>query len=168
MNTPICEVCLKSDILCAACKEKLEKKKISEIDIEVSKFLYELSSKVSSLNNLKLLKVYEATNMLVILVGKGNIPIIIGKGGSVIKSISKKFSKNIKIIEEGSNNYYEIGASLLSNPKIYGINIVFKNGEEIYKFRIPSLEKQKIEPYIDDFSKLFKQIFNKNAIVCFE
>jgi len=36
VNTPICNFCAKTGVLCKKCKTKLRKKKITHLDVEIS------------------------------------------------------------------------------------------------------------------------------------
>jgi transcription antitermination factor NusA-like protein len=166
MNAPICEVCLKSDILCSGCKAKLDEGKISEADVKVSRYLYSLSEKIQSLKNAKIVKVVELADTMVILVGKGSAPIVIGKGANVLKSLSKNFGKNIKIIEEGSD-IVKVAESILSVKPI-AVNILYRKDGETYKFRLPSSMKQKVTISEENFSRLMKNITGRMATFVFE
>lgn len=73
MQAPICEVCLKSDILCSACQDKLDKGIISNGDIEVAKYLYKLSEKMKSIRDVKVLRIINS-DALIIITGRGTHP----------------------------------------------------------------------------------------------
>ena len=102
MQTTICEVCLKSKILCNACQDKLSKGIITKGEIEISKYIFKLSEKMRSIRNVKIIKIINS-DVLIIVTGRGDAARLVGKGGSVVKLIAKKFRKSIRILEEASN-----------------------------------------------------------------
>ena len=96
MKGIICNNCLQSETLCPECNKKLEQGIITKKDIDISRIIYNLSKKVKSLENIKLLKTVDAT-VLTIICGSGDGPMLVGRGGSVVKVLAKHFKKNIKI-----------------------------------------------------------------------
>ncbi len=83
MKAPICEVCLKTDgILCPADEKKLQDGIISELDVKVARLLYKLLGDA----DIEFKKAVEAGDLVVIVVGEGDVPVVIGKGGKNIKA----------------------------------------------------------------------------------
>ena len=160
METPICEVCIKSKILCKACKEKLEKKEISKPDIEVSRLIYKISKDAKTLKDVSIKKVIELSNLIVIVCKEGDAAKIVGKTGIIVKKLSKELGKPIKVIEE-SKNKKEFLQNLLFPTPILGINILYTPKEEILRIRIP---KRKIMPTLrKSINEFAKHLFNKKV-----
>lgn len=163
MRSQICKVCLKSEILCKACQDKLDSNVISNIDIEVSRFLYKLEDKIKSLQNAELIKVIDG-NVIILVSKKGDGGKFVGKEGFVVKLLAKQFNKPIKVVELAEIK--EFVENLLSPISISGINIVFTPEGEKYRIRIN--KKQKLSVSEQDFVDLIKNIFNKPAEIILE
>ncbi len=145
IHREICEVCLKSDVLCPACEEKFEKGRLEKIDIEVARFLESLKEKFKVLRDAKILKVFKTEENIIIIAKKGDAPKLIGKNGAIVKILSKEFKKPVKIVE-----YDEDIRKFLNNlvfpASIEGVNIVYgKNGETKYKIRVTRNYARKID-----------------------
>jgi transcription antitermination factor NusA-like protein len=166
MQSPICEVCLKSDFLCSACQEKLNSGKISQIDIEISRYLYDLSEKMRSIRDVKILKIIDC-GTLIILTGRGDAAKLVGRDGVIVKKIAKDFKKSIRILEEAPSfeNFVE---NLIFPASISGINTLFKENEEVYRIRIPSTQRNQILVTPEGFSKIIFNFYNLKAEIVFE
>lgn len=166
MQTPICEVCLKSDMLCSACQGRLETNKITKTEIDVSRFIYTLSNKVKSLGDVKIEKVIDS-NSLIIIAKKGDAAKLVGKGGSVVKALAKQFGKSIKIIEQ-SGNFKEFMINLLSPVNITGVNILYTPSGEIHKIRVAGVQKTNVSISNEDIISIASALFNKKAEIVVE
>ena len=162
MKTPICEICLNSDLLCSAC----EQKNVSENEIKVLKFLFKLSDKVRSLDDIKIIRVIDS-DIVLIISGKGDGAKIVGKGGSIVKALAKEFGKSIKVIEE-ADDFKEFLQKLFSPVQIIGVNTVFSQHGEQYKIRISVSNKGKIQVSPEIFSEIIENIYKNRAEIAFE
>ncbi|MCD6477312.1 MAG: hypothetical protein J7K26_04125 [Candidatus Aenigmarchaeota archaeon] len=165
MKAPICENCLQSESLCDQCKQKLDDNIITQKDIEVSRFINTLSQKIKSLKNVTIVKAIDAT-ILTIVCGLGDGPMLVGRNGSVVKVLAKKFKKNIKIIEYYDN--FEEFARKLLEPAEITISSVFSPEGQYYKIKIPSQQESNIGFTNQCLEKIFKDVCNKNVKVVFE
>lgn len=166
MQTSICEVCLKSDLLCNVCLEKLKKGHLNEKEIDVIRFLYNLSNKIKSLEDVKLVKVIDS-DILVIISGKGDTAKLVGKGGSVVKELAKEFKKSVKIIEQ-SENFKEFIHNFLSPVAVNGINTIFTPKGEIFRIRISNSQKNRLPISYHGFSQVMENLYNSKAEIVFE
>ena len=73
LRTPFHEFCLRSDVLCRSCQEKLEKGEVSEFDLEISKILMSSEEGKVSTEGIEFLKSYAARGILLIKLRKGNM-----------------------------------------------------------------------------------------------
>ena len=97
MKAPICDICLRSSILCVACLAKLEKGEISEGDVRISRALFDATERFKSLRGVIIHKVIETPNNILIIPDKGDAAKIIGKGGTIVKELIKILGKNVRI-----------------------------------------------------------------------
>jgi transcription antitermination factor NusA-like protein len=101
VKTALCSFCLKSGILCQKCSEKVKSGEVSELDLKVARLLLSLEEIYPSLQNVYFYKAVDADKTLAILVGKGDVPRLLGYGGKIIKALGEKTGKSIRILEYG-------------------------------------------------------------------
>jgi transcription antitermination factor NusA-like protein len=166
MQAPICEVCLKSNILCSACQEKLNSGKISQKDVDISRYLYDLSDKMRSIRDIKILRIVDCGS-LIIITGRGDAAKLVGKGGVVVKKIAKDFKKSIRILEEAPS-FKDFVEELLSPAPINGINTLYKDDIEIYRIKIPAIQKNNIMITPEIFSQIISNFYKLKAEIVFE
>ncbi|HDD46414.1 MAG TPA: transcription elongation factor NusA [Candidatus Aenigmarchaeota archaeon] len=159
MKAPICDVCLTSDILCKADKEKMEKGIISESDVRVSRSIYELSKHVRPLKDITIKKVIETNNLVVIVCKEGDASKIIGKSGVIVKKLSKHLGKTVRVIEE-AKDMRDFVQKLLFPTYVLGINILYTPEKEIYKIKIP---KKRANINTKSLEEIIKKAFGVEA-----
>lgn len=166
MHAPICEVCLKSNILCSVCQEKLSRGETTEREIEVCRYLYGLEEKVKNLKEARILKVCDS-NSLFIITAKGDAAKIVGRRGSIVKELAKKHNKPIRVVEF-SDNFREFVENLLSPAVLTTISIMYTTDGETYKIIVPSSQKTRLFLLESDFSGIIKNLYGKEAQIVFE
>lgn len=166
MQAPICEVCLKSNILCSGCQEKLNTGKINQKDIEISRYLYNLSERMRSIRDIKILKVVDC-GTLIIITDVGDAAKLVGRDGVVVKKIAKDFKKSIRILEEAPS-FKDFVENLLSPAPISGINTLYKEDKEVYRVKIPSIQKNNVIISPEIFSQIISNFYNLKAEIVFE
>jgi transcription antitermination factor NusA-like protein len=166
MQTPICDKCLESKDLCVICQEKLKNKEITKKEVSVLRHIYKLSNKTKSLKGIKIVKVIDC-NILLIITGRGDVARLVGKGGSIVKLLAKKFKKQIRILEEGTN-FKEFIEELITPAHIKGINTLYRNNEEIFKVRVPEFQKNHLILSPENFSQVISDFYNRKAEIVFE
>ncbi|RZN46189.1 transcription elongation factor NusA [archaeon] len=144
MKSPICDICLKSGILCPGCQEKVIKGEISELEVEISLKLYNLLQKYKMPQELTFHKAIETDDTVVLVVGENQIGTIVGKGGKVVKSLQKDLEKKIRVIEN-TDDIKKIAQDLIHPARIAGINILYlPGGGTKKKLRIPVEDEKKL------------------------
>ena len=101
MKTELCSFCLKSGMLCQKCSTKVKNGEISKLDLEIARLLLSLEEKYPSLQNISFFKAFDVGRTLAIVVGHGDVPRLLGYGGKIVKTISEKSGKSIRILEQG-------------------------------------------------------------------
>jgi hypothetical protein len=81
MKTPICDICLKSDILCPACIDKIERGIISNDDIGSLKKIKSASARIKPLQGIMIKRIFNTRGFMVLVCEKGNATRIIGGAG---------------------------------------------------------------------------------------
>jgi transcription antitermination factor NusA-like protein len=101
LKTELCSFCLKSGILCQKCSTKVKEGEISKLDLKIARLLLSLEEKYPSLQKISFYKAVDVGRTLAIVVGHGDVPRLLGYGGKIIKTISEKNGKSIRILEQG-------------------------------------------------------------------
>ncbi len=169
MKAPICEVCLKTDdILCPADEKKLQDGIITELDVKVARLLYKLLGDV----DIEFKKAVEAGDLIVIVVGKGDVPVVIGKGGKNIKALVKELGKRVRVIEgieaETTEEIKKLVTDLFYPASVFGVNVVYKpGGEKYYKILVFGREKKKLPEKPEILESVLSQIIGKEVTISF-
>ncbi|MDH5481654.1 MAG: hypothetical protein OEY22_02060 [Candidatus Bathyarchaeota archaeon] len=101
MKTTLCSFCLKSGILCQKCLAKLKSGEFNNVDLKIARVLLSLEEKYPSLQNVYFHKTVDADKTLAIIVGKGDVPRLLGYGGKIMKALSEETGKAIRVLEFG-------------------------------------------------------------------
>jgi transcription antitermination factor NusA-like protein len=101
VKTVLCSFCLKSGILCKKCSERVKKGEITELDLKIARLLLSLEENYPSLQNVYFYKAVEADKTLAIMVGKGDVPRLLGYGGKIIKALGEKTGRDVRVLEYG-------------------------------------------------------------------
>jgi len=169
MKAPICEVCLKTDdILCPADEKKLQEGIISELDVTVARMLYKLLGDV----DIEFKKAVKAGDLIVIVVGKGDVPIVIGKGGKNIKTLVKELGKRIRVIEgietKNPEELKKLATDLFYPAGVFGVNVVYKpDGGQYYKILIPRKDSKKLPEKPELLEAILSQVIGAEVKVSF-
>jgi transcription antitermination factor NusA-like protein len=139
---------------------------ISNKDIELSRYLYGLSERMRSIRDIKILRVIDC-GTLIIITGIGDAARLVGKDGVVVKKIAKDFKKSIRILEE-AHTFKDFVENLLSPAPISGINTLYKEDKEVYRIKIPSVQKNNVLIPPEIFSQIIFNFYNLKAELVFE
>jgi len=166
MQFPICSVCLKSNIICNACAEKLGKMDIEIDEIKIFRHLNKFFKDEKTLKNVEIKRAV-GKKILMIIVRKGDISRLVGRGGRMVKKLAKELNMPVRVIEE-SPSLKDFVSDVFFTVPILGINVVYKPEGEVYTVRIPKSERMKLPISSDVFTSVSKSLFNVNADVVFE
>ena len=101
MKTALCSFCLKSGILCQKCLTKVKSGEISELDLKIARSLLSLEEEYPSLQNVYFYRAVDVDRTLAVIVGRGDVPRLLGYGGKIIKALGAKTDKAIRVLEYG-------------------------------------------------------------------
>ncbi len=169
MKGPICEVCLKTDdILCPADEKKLQEGIITELDVKVARLLYKLIGDA----DVEFKKAVEAGDLIVIMVGEGDVPITIGKGGKNIKTLMRELGKRIRVIEavevKGTEDVKKLATDLLYPASVFGVNVVYKpGGGTYYKVLVLNRDRKKLPEKAEVLESILSQIAGEDVRINF-
>lgn len=167
MKTPICNVCLKSDVLCSACQDKLDNDEIDEIDIKISRILHELSQEYGSLKDSEIEKVFETENVIVVITAKGDGAKVVGRQGEIVKELADRVEKSIRVVENSEDDL-EVIKGLLSPAEVKSINTVFKPSGESKKIVVDEEYNGKINLTESEFEDIVNEVTGEEYELSFE
>jgi transcription antitermination factor NusA-like protein len=160
MVLPVCDVCLKSGMLCQGCENKLKSGEITQIDLDIAKLLYKLGE-----GKIGFKKTIEIGDVVIIVTDKDQVGKIIGKSGKIVRAISKKIGRKVRVIGEGSD-FKEIATDLVAPARISGINIVYgKDDEEKYKIRVMKEDARRLPAKLDVLNNIMNQLTDKKTVI---
>ncbi len=162
MKAPICGICLNSDMLCIACMRKLDEGKISENDVKISRLISEAARDFGPLNDVAIKRVVEGKTLIVVVCGKGDVAKLMGREGMLARKLSKLTGKNVRIIEE-SGDVKEFMQNLLQPVPVIGINVLYREGEEVLKVIIPAGRAAPIPEA--SFAEIVRLMFGKASVL---
>ena len=168
MKTPLCTFCLKSGILCPKCQEKVEKGEVSELDIQIAKELLELETRFPTLKDAELKKCVEIGPLVIILVGEKDVSSVIGPSGKIVKLLSKKLNKKIRIVGESTDIRKSI-QDLLAPAEVLGVNIVWlPDGSYEKKIRVRRSDAKKLPTNIETLEEAIRCLLNERFRIVME
>ena len=104
MKTQLCNFCLKSGILCSSCRAKVKSGKISDTYLEIARLLLSLQEKYPELQNVVFSDAVQADGVLALTVGRGDVTRLLGYGGKIVRAISDKTGKRVRVLEKGGDD----------------------------------------------------------------
>ncbi len=158
MKSPICDICLRSSILCSACNDRLKNGLITDADIRVSRAVFEESGKAKALRSVTIRKVIETERNLVIIPQRGDASKIIGRGGMVSRKLTEKLGKNVRVVEE-ARDMKDFIENLIFPIKVSAINVLYTDGGECTKVIIPDLSRSSMPEVA--LRKLLEDVYGK-------
>jgi transcription antitermination factor NusA-like protein len=157
MKAPICNVCLKSDVLCSNCEEKKENGDINELEIKISRKLKELSDEYGSLRDSEILHIYDTENVVVVVTAEGDGAKVVGRSGEIVKKVAEEISKSIRVVEKSSSDR-DVIKGLLSPAEIESVNTVFTPEGEHKKVVVDEEYEGKINMSTDELEDIIEKI----------
>lgn len=153
MDLPICDVCLQSGILCKGCEDKLKTGEISQLELDIAKLLYNLGD-----GRISFKKAIDMGNSVIIITEKDQVGKVIGKGGNIVRALSKEIGKNIRVIGYESD-LKSVAKDVLAPARISGINVVYgTDGEQKYKIRVLREDARRIPPNLDRLNEIIESL----------
>ena len=165
MKTPVCESCIETNSLCQGCQQKLDSGELSEIDLTLSRVLYQHRADLPSGENVGFQKTMPLGDLL--LVFTETPAALIGRGGKIVNALGKEVNKKIKVIDVNSGAQEQFSEVLLP-AKLLGVNQVFKGGETEYRIRVSRKDAMRLPVTLSELNTVAEKLFGKKATVVFE
>ncbi len=166
MKFPICRVCLKNELLCNACAERVGEMEIKIDEIKIFRRLNKILRRQKGLKDIEIKRTV-GKRTLMIITRSEDVSKLIGKEGSTVKKLAKLFNMPIRIIGQPPDFKNFVDKILFTVP-IMGINILYKPDEKIYRVRVPRSERTRLPISSDVLANVSRSLFNENVDVIFE
>jgi len=166
MRFPICSVCLKSNLLCNACAEKVGENEIKIDEIKMYRRLNKLLKKQKTLKDIEIKRAV-GSDMLLIITRKNDVAKLIGKEGGIVKKLAKELGRGVRVVEQPPKLKDFVNNVFFTVP-ILGINIVYRPEGELYRIRIPKTARTRLPISSDIFINISKSLFHVDTDVVFE
>jgi transcription antitermination factor NusA-like protein len=168
MKTPICNIDIRSGFLCSRCQDKLDRGLITQLDIDIAKELLSLEDKTPGLKDIEFKKAVDTGSMVIIIIGKGNVPEALGSKGKAVKELEKRFNKKFRVIEENSNIRKTI-EDMVTPAALLGINTLWlPDGSLEKKVRIRVDDSKKLPTDIRVLEEAVKSLTGERIRIVFE
>ena len=160
MVLPVCDVCLKSGMLCQGCENKLKSGEITQMDLDIAKLLYKLGE-----GKIGFKKTIEIGDTVIIVTDKEQVGKLIGKSGKIVREISRSIEKKVRVVGENSD-LRSVARDILAPARLSGINIVYgKDGQKKYKIRVMAEDSRRIPGRLDVLNSIIKELTSEDTLV---
>ena len=161
MSLPICDICAKTGVMCNACDAKLRNKEISDLDIEISKIIYDLGNGEFSFD-----RSFDMGDFVVLMTNKREVGKIIGKNATNLRELSSKLGKKVRII--GTGNLEDVVYDFVAPAQILGINTVFKtDGSTSRRVIINKKDENKLKIGVGTIEELISSFADDRVEISF-
>jgi len=168
MKTPICDICLKSGILCSGCREKLSSGLITDLDVLVSKQLFLLSGEYNIPRTITFFKAFEEGGAVIVVVNAEDVGSIIGKGGKIIKQLQRNIGQKVRVVAHTTDSK-KIAEDLLYPARVTGVNRLYlPSGEIRKKLRIHMRDKKKLPMDLKSVETIIQKMTNESVEIIAE
>jgi transcription antitermination factor NusA-like protein len=133
VNTPICNFCAKTGVLCKKCKQKLRKKKINQLDIEISKAFAKIELQYAKqLQNVTFERAHLLNGSIVLLTRNGSVLL---ENQDILDRLESEIKRPIEIVER-KNDTRTTFAQFFAPLDIVEIDQIFVPPEGDVELRI--------------------------------
>ena len=144
-------------MLCSKCKKKVEKGKISQLDLEIGRFLIDLEQEYPQLQDVFFYNAVKTNEVLAIFVGQGDISKILSYGGKILKILESKTKSSIRVLEYKSNERKFL-EDLFDPLDILTINRIWlPDGTIQTRVILKGRERRRISTYIQSLKEIAKE-----------
>ena len=147
INSMLCVMCRKSDMLCSGCQQKLDRGELSQTDVELVRAINKINLDAEFMRSV------DAGRKIYVIAKKEYSRKLVGRQGRSVNQLSALLKKDIQIVKDDEEK--KMIESILSVPVI-AINIIYSS-DEIRKIRIETSFRNKLKANESDLEKIFEK-----------
>ncbi len=140
MKMPICDICLKSGLLCPVCMERVKGGAVREEDIHYLRRMKGISERIKPLQGIRIKKLVNTNSLIFIVCEKGSATTIIGRGGTIVSSLSHALDKRVRVVEE-TDDIKSFLEMLVFPVPVLSVGRVYRESGETIRMRVPAGER---------------------------
>jgi transcription antitermination factor NusA-like protein len=169
VKSQFCEICLKNyPLICGNCQAKIDEGEVTDIDIKVARVLINLEDLFPSIKNVTFKSVFQIENVIIVLVGKGDVRRIIGSSRRVLRQLEEELSAQVRIVEE-SRNPQNILRDLLRPVRILGVNTIWLPDNSFERIvRISERERENVPLKLNQLEDAIYQMTDERIRIVFD
>jgi len=161
VKTPICNFCAKTGVLCKKCKQKLRKRKITELDVQLSKAFAKAEQRFpKELQNVALDRAHRLNGSIVLLTRNGSK---ILENQDLKRFIETEIKSPIEIVERKSDTRKTF-TDFFSPLDIVGIDQIFVPPEGDIELKITLKGNPELLRFPMDQLKQIAELISKNPV----
>ena len=135
--------------------------------MDASRVLYEFSQKNRGLNAISFKRAVGAGDLVVLLVGRGEVKSVVGRGGKMIRELGERLQKKIRATEDGAD-LRKLAQDILTPAHVGGVNVLYSGGEEMYRVRVSRNDSKRLPASVETIQNLLTKLTNKSIKLVFE
>ncbi len=161
MKGPICEKCIVERDLCDVCKTKQKEGKLTEADISLARLLHKLEQK-QLVKDPSFTRAVDLDKLFLIVTheNEGNL---VGRGGRVVRLLSKEMGKKVRVIN--GKDFKTAIRDLAAPARVTGINIVYAPEGEKTKVIIAEQDKYRLISDLETIGKAANELAGKEIVI---
>jgi len=169
VKSQFCEICLKNyPLICGNCQAKIDEGEVTELDIKVARALINLEDLFPSIKNVTFKNIVEIEDVIIVLVGKGDVRRIIGSSRRVLRQLEEDLGAQVRIVEE-SRNPQHILRDLIRPVKILGVNTIWLPDNSFERIvRISERERENIPLKLHQLEDAIYQMTDERIRLVFD
>lgn len=141
---------------------------MTPLDLEIAKQLLELENRFPNLKDAEFRRSVETNNLVIIVVGPGDISHFIGPKGKIVKILSDRLKKKVRVIEGDSSTKKTI-EDILSPVSVLGVNTIWlPDGTLEKKVRIRKSDIRRLPTSVSTLEEVVHKLTNEKVRIVFE
>ena len=141
---------------------------MTPLDLEIAKQLLELENRFPNLKDAEFRGSVETNNLVIIVVGPGDISHFIGPKGKIVKILSDRLKKKVRVIEGDSSTKKTI-EDILSPVSVLGVNTIWlPDGTLEKKVRIRRSDIRRLPTSVSTLEEVVHKLTNEKVRIVFE
>jgi hypothetical protein len=162
MRLPVCVVDLESGVLCASCQEKLDKGQITEVDVDISKWLLAREGQFPTIADLNLSRALKVAGRLVLVVKKKGREILLS-APDLLEELRSTYGE--VVILEGPANLRNLVRGLIHPATEVGVNNLYlPDGSKECIVMLHADDKSKIPYSLEDLRQIVSAVMQESVL----